>query len=464
MGLAACIPLPTIGLASEATLPSIDPNSRIITAPPPHPMSLNQANRKPNLSSFQFLVYVSGGFAMNLTNLVLSQWLYERFVIGGILSVTAFSLILLAGRLTDGISDPFIAYWTDINYTRWGRRIPFLVVATLPLAIVCYLLWCPPEKAPDSLRIIYAAAVCQGYFLLYGLVVTPYLALLPEIGTSPRARLNLTTGQGVATLVGTLVFALSGLIIQRWGYPALGLVLGVSVLISFYPVTLFIREHPSREPVKGSLTGLFRWIWEVLTNRDFLPLLIGTSFYWFALNLLLMLVPRWVEVRLALSKDAVTWVMLPFIAVNLVGFFFFNWLAKRVGKFSSLLLVFALSGVVFCLFGWSDQLGVPVSPLICAQIVCGLAGLPVAGFGVLAFALLADVIDADASRTGTRREAIYFGVQAILQKSMIGLSVVAFAQIQAALGPTGLGWTSIIAGLACVAGLLSFSRYRLRVG
>ncbi|MGA7127700.1 MAG: MFS transporter [Chthoniobacterales bacterium] len=427
-------------------------------------MSLSQENKKPSLSSLQFIIYVSGGFAMNLTNLVLSQWLYERFVIGGIVTTTAFSLILLAGRLTDGISDPFIAYWTDISYSRWGRRIPFLVIATLPLAVVCFLLWCPPVKAPETIRIIYAAAVCQGYFLLYGLVVTPYLALLPEIGNSPRERLNLTTGQGVATLVGTLVFALSGLIIQQFGYPVLGLVLAVAVLISFYPITIFIRENPPAEQPKGSLTGLFRWIWEVLTNRDFLPLLIGTSCYWFALNLLLMLVPRWVEARLGLSKDAVTWLMLPFIATNLVGFFFFNWLAKRVGKFASLMLVFALSGIVFCLFGWSDQLGLPVSPLVAAQLVCGLAGLPVAGFGVLAFALLADVIDADAERTGTRREAIYFGVQAILQKSMIGLSVVSFAQIQAGLGPTGLRWTSIIAGLACVAGLICFSRYRLRVG
>jgi glycoside/pentoside/hexuronide:cation symporter, GPH family len=425
-------------------------------------MSLIQENKTPSLSSLQFLIYVSGGFAMNLTNLVLSQWLYERFVVGGIIGVTAFSLILLAGRLTDGISDPFIAYWTDISYTRWGRRIPFLVFATLPLAVVCFLLWCPPEKAPETIRIIYAATVCQGYFLLYGLVVTPYLALLPEIGRSPRERLNLTTGQGVATLVGTLVFALSGLIIQEFGYPALGIVLAGAVLISFYPITFFIRELPSSERPKGSLSGLFRWIWQVLTNGDFLPLLIATSLYWFALNLLLMLVPRWVEVRLGLSKDAVTWLMLPFIATNLVGFFFFNWLAQRVGKFISLILVFALSGIIFCLFGWCDQLGVPVSPLVSAQFVCGLAGLPVAGFGVLAFALLADVIDADAERTGNRREAIYFGVQAILQKSMIGLSVVSFAQLQGALGPTGLRWTSIIAGLACLAGLICFSRYRLR--
>ena len=92
----------------------------------------------------------------------------------------------------------------------------------------------------------------------------------------------------------------------------------------------------------------------------------------------------------------------------------------------------------------------------------GLAGLPVAGFGVVAFALLADVIDADTARTGIRREAIYFGVQAILQKSMIGLSVVTFALLQRAPGTSGLEWTSLLAGAFCLSGLVFFLRYRLR--
>jgi hypothetical protein len=47
---------------------------------------------------------------MNLTNLVLSQWLYERYVTGGIIGAAAFSMILLAGRITDSLSDLFIAF------------------------------------------------------------------------------------------------------------------------------------------------------------------------------------------------------------------------------------------------------------------------------------------------------------------------------------------------------------------
>jgi GPH family glycoside/pentoside/hexuronide:cation symporter len=425
----------------------------------PHP---KESDSRQTLSGFQLFVYCSGGVAMNLTNLVLSQWLYERYVVGGILGTAAFSLILLGGRITDALSDPFIAFWTDNSWTRWGRRMPFLVLATLPLAAVCFLVWLPPEHTSHSVRILYAASLCQLYFLLYGLVVTPYLALLPEIARSPGERLNLTTGQGLATLVGTMLFALSGLIIHNFGYPVLGLMLAAAVLISFYPTTIFVFEHSHSDRSSRSLADLFRWIWDVLTNRDFLPLLVSTSLYWFALNLLLMMVPRWVQARLGLSQEAVTWLMLPFLGLNLLGFFFFNWFAKRVGKFIALVCVFLGSALVFSLFGWSDRIGLPVTPFVSAQLIAGLAGLPVAGFGVVAFALLADVIDADAARTGIHREAIYFGVQAILQKSMIGLSVVSFAALQQAGGTNALGWTALLAGFVSLCGLVWFLRYRLR--
>jgi Na+/melibiose symporter-like transporter len=65
-------------------------------------------------------------------------------------------------------------------------------------------MWCPPENVSHLVRILYAAFICQSYFLLYGLVVTPYLALLPEISGSRSERLNLTTGQGFASLAGTM--------------------------------------------------------------------------------------------------------------------------------------------------------------------------------------------------------------------------------------------------------------------
>jgi GPH family glycoside/pentoside/hexuronide:cation symporter len=425
--------------------------------------SMHRAPTSPSqLTAVQLVAYSLGGLAMNLTNLVVSQWLYERYVVGGVLSAAVFSVILLAGRLTDGLSDPFVAFWTDNARTRLGRRMPFLLFGTLPFAIVCLLLWMPPAETAAWIRTCYAIVVTQLFFLGYAIVITPYLALLPEITGSTVQRLNLTTGQAIAAMIGTLVFAMCGLVIQTGGYLALGWMLAFAVLISYYPLIFCIRERfLQSEGPRNSLRQLFVWIAQVASSRNFLPLLISTALYWFALNLLLMLVPRWVEEILHLKREADTWVMLPFIALNLIGFFIFNALAKRIGKFRGFLIVLGSSALVFPLIALGERLPIG-SPLLRTQIAIALAGLPVAGFAVLPFALLADVIDLDSEQSGIRREAIYFGVQAIFQKSMIGISVVCFALIHEATGPRGLSGIASLAGLACVLGLIAFCFYPIR--
>jgi glycoside/pentoside/hexuronide:cation symporter, GPH family len=415
------------------------------------------------LTPLQLGIYSLGALAMNLANLVLTEWFYERYVVGGVISTVAFSIIILAGRITDGVSDPFLAYWTDNTRSHWGRRIPFLLFGTLPFAIVSFLLWVPPQGGAEWVRVTYAVVLAQAYFLLYGLVITPYLALLPEIAGSSSDRLNLTTGQGVAALAGTLCFAFAGLIVQNFGFVGLGVMVGLAILISYYPIPLVISEWERTAGAKASLKELFQWIRDVVGNQTFLPLLISTSLYWFALNLLLMLVPRWVQVQLGMEKDAVTWLMLPFIAVNLAAFFLFNWLAKRLGKYRSFLLVFALTVLVFGLVGFSDRIQVGLSQFGVAQFIVGLAGVPVGGFGVLAFALLADVIDEDSTRRGLHREAIFFGVQAIFQKSMIGLSAVAFGWLQTFGSNESFHACAFLAAAVCLVGLFAFARFPIRV-
>ena len=416
----------------------------------------------PQLTAIQLVTYSLGGLGMNLTNLVVSQWLYERYVVGGVLAAAVFSIVLLAGRITDGVSDPFVAFWTDNARTKRGRRIPFLLFGALPFAIVCLLLWTPPVVAAPWIRTLYSVIVTQLFFLGYALVVTPYLALLPEIAGSTVQRLNLTTGQAIAAMVGTLAFAMCGLVIQSGGYLALGWMLAVAILISFYPLTFCIHEHfVHHEEDRSSFRQLFAWIAQVSRSRNFLPLLISTTFYWFGLNLLLMLVPRWVEEILHLNREANTWVMLPFIGLNLIGFFIFNWLAKRIGKFRGFLVVLGSSAVIFPSIALGGVLPMG-SPLLRTQIALALAGLPVAGFAVLPFALLADVIDLDSEQSGIRREAIFFGVQAIFQKSMIGISVVCFAWIHEMTGSRGLPGIAIAAGVASALGFLAFCFYPVR--
>ena len=159
-------------------------------------LAMRQAE-KTGLTRNQLVAYSLGGLAMNLTNLVVSEWLFDRYVIGGVLSASIFSGILLAGRFTDGVSDLLVAFWTDNTRSPRGRRIPFPIYCVFPFAIVCFLLWTSPAEASASVRVVFSIAVTQLFFLGYALVVTPYLALLPEIARSTDQRLNLTTGQAI---------------------------------------------------------------------------------------------------------------------------------------------------------------------------------------------------------------------------------------------------------------------------
>ncbi len=97
----------------------------------------------------------------------------------------------------------------------------------------------------------------------------------------------------------------------------------------------------------------------------------------------------------------------------------------------------------------------------------GILGIPAAGFLMLPFAILSDVADYDESISGQRREAIFFGVQAIFQKSMIGVSILAFSLI-ALMGSDnkvylfGLQMIPLVAGAAFLISFLLFLKYPIR--
>lgn len=94
-------------------------------------------------------------------------------------------------------------------------------------------------------------------------------------------------------------------------------------------------------------------------------------------------------------------------------------------------------------------------------------GVPLAALFVFPNALLADVIDYHAAHTGTRREAIYYGIQATLQKAGFGLASAVFALVLFLFGktevdPLGIRLVGPVAGAFVLLGYGTFVRgYRL---
>jgi len=370
-----------------------------------------------------------GGLTMNLPDLVLMQWLLVRYVPPDVskhlVPPALFGVVVLLGRIFEGASNPPIANLSDHCRSRWGRRLPFIRFGIVPLALVFFLLFHPPVDHLHWINAVFVIVVLPMHALLYVSNVTPYLSLLPEITSDLKERVDLTTFQSVFIMLGTFVFASLGQVLERWGWSGLSGLCAALMIIFFIPVATVIRERPKPLGTEQRNLKLFESIRLALRNRPFVFVITSTALYWFGLNGVIALVPHWTAAALFKSEGAVPMLMVPFLVMNLVFFFVFNALTRRFGKYPLMIVTFVGSGVVIlglCLVG-TVPLG---STLVQTMVILAAFGMPVAGFMVLPFAILSDVIDYDERLTGRRREAIFFGVQGIAQRTMVGLSVLTF--------------------------------------
>jgi GPH family glycoside/pentoside/hexuronide:cation symporter len=324
----------------------------------------------------------------------------------------------------------------------------------------------PPVGHEHWLNAVHAFVFIQGYFILYGVIVTPYLALMPEITSDLKERVDLTTAQSIFMVIATVLFTLAGIVLENYGWFAFAAGAALLIVVFFLPAVFRLKEAPTQAAAPEDNLSYLQSLWLAFRNRPCRYVIFSTALYWFGLNGMIALVPHWTIRYLGRTEEDVTKLMVPFVVVNVIFFFVFNALAPKVGKYRLMLATFLGSGLVMmslCHVG-----DIPFgSDFAQSVVVFALFAAPVAGFMVLPFAVLGDVIDNDAQQTGRRREAIFFGVQGIFQKTMIGVSIMTFTTVttiggQGGATPFGLKLMAFLCGLSCIAAFFLFLGYPLR--
>ncbi len=380
--------------------------------------------------------------------------------------ISFFGLFLGISRVIDAFTDPLIANWSDHFQSRWGRRIPFIAVGGIPLSACFILLWMPPVEGYSSLNSLYLFLVAGGFFLFMTMVTCPFLALLPEIA-SPPERITAASLLGTAYVLGLLLGTVgSSLLINRYGFSIMGVVLGLFCLLSFYTPVFAVREkdlpaktHVPRLRFKDSL-------FDVLRNDAFRPFIVGQVFFWFAFNLMLMGLPYIITIRMGLPEERTGWALGLALIITLVSFPLLSWLARKAGKKKAFLMVMALSCVVLAALSTIGFWPVPLGKTTQSLVVIALAGIPLAGLFLLPNALIADITDYDAWGSGRRREAMFYALYGMVMKSSIGLSSLFLGQLLHHLGyhhddPLGVYLIAPLAVVSILLGLLFFRKYPL---
>jgi GPH family glycoside/pentoside/hexuronide:cation symporter len=313
--------------------------------------------------------------------------------------------------------------------TRWGRRRPFIVAGTPIFTISFILLFRPMLPAGSTGLAILTVFLISIFWLSFTTLMGPYNALMPEIAVTSKERVFLAT-----LLAASMLFATGyqGILVPmmvdkwKWGYYNTALFTGILAFVCIMITAAVIKEKiPSHSErlakahEKYSIKDAFVW---TFTNKPFLIYITASVFQYLGFSSLIAGIPFIVTSLMHKPVGFVSTVYMFNIPGFVISFVLVNMLAKKIGKVPIYKFCLLLLGLLLPLLYFVGDPRLPISPATAGICLMILLSFPIAGNMVLPTAILADIIDYDEKLTNRRREAIYFGMQGLLQKMANALS------------------------------------------
>ncbi len=378
-------------------------------------------------------------------------------VIGGLLALL---------RILGALDDVIIGWWSDRTRSRFGRRMPFILVGTPISALFAVLIVTPPENASTATTALYLFVMMEFYNVFGTISGGPYEALFPELARTSRERIGLVAMKLYFGVAGAAVgLVLSGVLVDRIGLRETMIAMVIFAFACRMTGVLGVWRHVerNREPATIALLPAMN---AVFRNRQFLAFLPSFVLFQTGLGMLLGVLPYYVGAVLEVEREGL-WVSIlsaVAIAAMLAAVPFFTRVARHRSKRDAFSLAMVLAGCAFPLLFLAGFLpGIPEAVQVIAVIV--LVGAPQAGVYLFPAALTADLADHDAVETGMRREATYFGAQNFVEKTAGAATPLLLASLltlgNTAGDPLGIRLVGPVAGLLVIAGFLCFRAYRL---
>jgi Na+/melibiose symporter-like transporter len=399
------------------------------------------------------------------------SFIFPPFIYSGaVLAVfTIVGLLNSVFRIFDGITDPIIANASDRARSRIGKRKIFMAIAGLPFAILSVLVFVPPVAGVSNWNALWLGVTLALFYLAMTAYVVPYTALISEYGHDSRERLNISTMISITwalgAVVGNLAYTLRPLFVPLFGavgaFQVVLVLFGVISAVAMYLPVIFIDEP--RYALSGTTTEKpFQAFRSALANRDFRFFVLSDFMYWLALTFIQTGIGFYVITLLELPEGTTSTLLVVMFALSFAFYLPVNLIAKKIGRKRLLLMAYGFFALVFAFVA---VLGVlPGSPTVQAYLLVIIAAVPISIFGILPNAIIADIADADATKTGNHKAAVFFGSRGLVMKLGIAAANLIFPSLLL-LGRTaeqnlGVRLTGVAAVLVVIAGALLLLGYR----
>jgi Na+/melibiose symporter-like transporter len=308
------------------------------------------------------------------------------------LPLAALGGVLLAARLFDGLTDPWIGRWTDRLFARSPRAVLVAgAVAAALLALGMGALFFPPVRGDNAL-LLWAALALIVTCAAYSALTVAHQSWGAMLGGDESQRARITGWREGLGLAGLLLASVMSTVA---GWPA------TLALLSAALVAGWLAWSGARRPMPRDLKAAGNW-WMPLGHRSFRRLL-GV----FMINGIATAVPAtlllfFVRDRLQASAAAEPLFLGSYFLCAALSIPLWLALVRRIGLARSWLAGMALSVAAFA---WAATLG-PGDTLAFA-VVCALCGVALGTDLALPGALLAGVIGAAGERGAG--DGLFFG-------------------------------------------------------
>jgi GPH family glycoside/pentoside/hexuronide:cation symporter len=382
------------------------------------------------------IVHGSGSVAFGVKDGGFSFFLLPFYNL--VLGVEAWvvSAALATALVVDALVDPLLGHLSDRTYTRWGRRLPWLYIAPIPLAIMWTLLWSPPFAGTPSFIEIVLMAV--GVRLLLSACEVPSISLVPEITEdyverTTMFRFRFLSGWCGGLLMMILTFSVflptPEAQLQPEGYAAYGMagaiIMAVSVIGSAAGQHKLVARLPDRRPPPFSLTGAFAEIGDAFREKAFVIFALGGLAAYVSQGMTFSMTQYLNLYVWQFSERAFQAYPLVLGASVVLMFLIVGPLHKRFGKPASAaggaiaaLGIIAVPYSLLLLGAW-PQVGGTISTVAVMTFVLFANTAGIVSI-ISATSMVAEIVEAFEERTGKRAEGTFYSGNWLVQKCATG--------------------------------------------
>ncbi|OAM91072.1 MFS transporter [Termitidicoccus mucosus] len=333
------------------------------------------------------------------------------------LNPALISTVVFIQRLWDAMLDPFCGQFSDNFRSRWGRRIPLIVVSAPMIAVLFVAIWWFPADAGEAHLFWHLLCVSLLFFVAHAVFAMSVGGLFVEATSDYHERTRL------ASLA--LAFGFAFLILSQWFYPltqfsvfpstvsgirwvAVGCAV-IFLIAGLMPAFLCHERNYAQVAARQPKVSLLANLRVVRNNRPFMFLIsarFSACFGYNIVGILFFYMNGYYVFGGDLKRAAVAFGVVGSsfqIAALLTTLFVYPYLIKHFGKRR----VLQMASCVL-IFGCICKLIVyqPEQPWL-QLIVISCNGIANAGFSIAALAMLGDIADYDELHTGLRREAVF---------------------------------------------------------